>query len=261
MCINSSLLKKFFCLLLVMCVVSPSYADLATSDNSAFVTKEEFDNALNDFNERLTIFESGINSKIDSQVSSYLDRNGIWSGKQQELKNKNVNGFGFPAITLASNKGSCNSDLKSTLIVEKVDKSGFAVVKWSMISSNTSKAMNLQRLGYLFYLTYDTKSNMDCGMIATAIFYKVVDGTTTNLNSVTLISSLGQKANIGTSKFCLCTLSAPQTKLIFVTSFFVTKNEPLYFKINVNAHFIDCSSVSTDNQVNLNFNFDDITVY
>lgn len=50
---------------------------LSASDGSAFITKGEFDSSMAEINIRLTIFEAGINSKIESQISNYLDRNGI----------------------------------------------------------------------------------------------------------------------------------------------------------------------------------------
>lgn len=83
-------MKVFKCLVVMVIIFAIpiyTYASLSASDGSAFVTKGEFDSAIADFNSRLTTFEAGINSKIDSQVTSYLDRNGIWSGQKQDLKN------------------------------------------------------------------------------------------------------------------------------------------------------------------------------
>lgn len=78
-------IKNFLCVIMICSFVLPAYASLSASDGSAFVTKGEFDSALADFNSRLTTFEAGINSKIDSQVTTYLDRNGIWSGQKQDI--------------------------------------------------------------------------------------------------------------------------------------------------------------------------------
>ena len=71
--------------MLVISLTVPSYAALSSADGSIFITKSQFDSAMSDFSSRLTTFEAGINSKIDSQVTSYLDSNGIWSGKTQTM--------------------------------------------------------------------------------------------------------------------------------------------------------------------------------
>ena len=85
-----------FCLCIIICF--NNYA-INASDDTAFITKEEFDRTMADFNARLTTFESGINSKIDSQVTSYLDRNGIWSAAKQEVKTTKTKVFGLRKIS------------------------------------------------------------------------------------------------------------------------------------------------------------------
>lgn len=81
------MVKRLICAYLIITFVMPSFATTGVSDGTAFITKKEFDAALSDFNGRLSSFQAGINSKIDSQVSSYLDRNGIWSAKSMVLDN------------------------------------------------------------------------------------------------------------------------------------------------------------------------------
>lgn len=78
-------IKFLICGALICSMVSPSYASMTYADGSAFITKEEFDKTVANFNRRLSEFEAGVNSKIDVQVSSYLDRNGIWSKKAQKI--------------------------------------------------------------------------------------------------------------------------------------------------------------------------------
>lgn len=80
-------IKLIFCISLILSLVTPSYAVLQSTDGSVLVTKAEFDTAMANFNSKLTTFESSVNSKIDSQVTSYLDKNGIWSGKKQTTYN------------------------------------------------------------------------------------------------------------------------------------------------------------------------------
>lgn len=83
-------IKSFILIFVVISMIFNSHASTGVGDPNAFVTKEEFDLALSNFNSRLSEFEAGINSKIDSQVTSYLTRNGIWSGLDQTTESSGV---------------------------------------------------------------------------------------------------------------------------------------------------------------------------
>ena len=71
----------------------PTNAAVSVSDGSAFVTKAEFAADLNNLSNRMAQLENSLDAKIDSLVSSYLTRNGIWNGAKQELKNYYVADF------------------------------------------------------------------------------------------------------------------------------------------------------------------------
>ena len=78
--------KKFLIILsLIIGLTIPSYSAVSVSDGSAFITKNESDAAFNNLQSRMSIFENAIDAKIDSLVSSYLSRNGIWNGSKQTL--------------------------------------------------------------------------------------------------------------------------------------------------------------------------------
>ena len=81
------MLKKIFKTILVLslCVgISiPTNAAVSVSDGSAFVTKAEFAADLNNLSNRMAQLENSLDAKIDSLVSSYLTRNGIWNGAKQ----------------------------------------------------------------------------------------------------------------------------------------------------------------------------------
>ena len=80
--------SKMILIMIMICSFSfQSFAQLSISDSSAFVTKSEFSADLNSISSRLEQVESSLDAKIDSLVSSYLTRNGIWNAAQQELKN------------------------------------------------------------------------------------------------------------------------------------------------------------------------------
>ena len=55
------------------------------SDGSAFITKSEMAYQLNNLSSRMTLLENSLDSKIDTLVSSYLTRNGIWNGAKQNI--------------------------------------------------------------------------------------------------------------------------------------------------------------------------------
>ena len=98
--------KLFVCLTLILSIsLINSFAAISVSDGSAFVTKAEFAADLNNLSNRMSYLENSLDAKIDSLVSSYLSRNGIWNGEKQEvntppttqvgLKWKNTGGWGF----------------------------------------------------------------------------------------------------------------------------------------------------------------------
>ena len=74
-------------LVLSICVgiTLPTNAAVSVSDGSAFVTKSEFSSNLNNLTNRMAQLENSLDAKIDSLVSSYLTRNGIWNGAKQTL--------------------------------------------------------------------------------------------------------------------------------------------------------------------------------
>ena len=80
---------KFFVVFNLILSISliNSVAAISVSDGSAFVTKAEFAADLNNLSNRMSTLENSLDAKIDSLVSSYLSRNGIWNGEKQEIKN------------------------------------------------------------------------------------------------------------------------------------------------------------------------------
>ena len=77
--------KTILVLSLCLGISLPTNAAVSVSDGSAFVTKAEFAADLNNLSNRMAQLENSLDAKIDSLVSSYLTRNGIWNGANQEL--------------------------------------------------------------------------------------------------------------------------------------------------------------------------------
>ena len=70
---NKKTIKKIISLFIVMSLSMTSFAAVVSdNDGSAFITKSEFDSLKNDFQSQLDSYNTGIDSKIDSAISSYL---------------------------------------------------------------------------------------------------------------------------------------------------------------------------------------------
>ena len=77
--------KTILVLTICLGLTIPTNAAVSVSDGSAFVTKAEFAADLNNLSNRMAQLENSLDAKIDSLVSSYLTRNGIWNGAKQEF--------------------------------------------------------------------------------------------------------------------------------------------------------------------------------
>ena len=95
--------KKIILLVLMIAVPINSFAAVSVSDGSAFVSKSEFSSTINNLSNRVSTIENTLDAKIDSLVSSYLSRNGIWNGEKQtstreyilDMCGRNINGATF----------------------------------------------------------------------------------------------------------------------------------------------------------------------
>lgn len=80
---------KVFKTLLIFCLcfdqVFTINAAISVSDGSAFVTKAEFAADLNNLSSRMASLENNLDSKIDSLVSTYLSKNGIWNASKVDI--------------------------------------------------------------------------------------------------------------------------------------------------------------------------------
>ena len=94
------MLRKVFKTILVFTIcfgitIPANAGNVSVSDGAAFITKSELSYELNNLSNRMTQLENSLDSRIDSLVSSYLTRNGVWNGdNQQLLSNTFKYGFG-----------------------------------------------------------------------------------------------------------------------------------------------------------------------
>ena len=77
--------KTIFIISLCFASIINSNAAVSVSDGSAFLTKSELQSNLNNLSNRMAQLENSLDAKIDSLVSAYLTRNGIWNGRKVEI--------------------------------------------------------------------------------------------------------------------------------------------------------------------------------
>ena len=132
-----------------------SYAAVSVSDGSAFLTKSEMQSNLNDLKNRMAGLENTLDAKIDSLVSAYLTRNGIWNGKKQELSTYHCltnNVTNTHLYNMYKNQKSANLNVivdgvpaGKYVLVDGVDKSGLCNVAFE--TTGTGIAINTRTLG------------------------------------------------------------------------------------------------------------------
>ena len=93
------LFKTMVIFFVVFVMIFNSFAAISVSDGSAFVTKAEFSADLNNLSNRMSALENSIDAKIDSLVSSYLSRNGIWNGEKQTTSEVPTDAVGMKWIS------------------------------------------------------------------------------------------------------------------------------------------------------------------
>ena len=131
--------KTILILSLCLGISMPAYTAVSVSDGSAFVTKVEFDSDMNNLDNRMAVLENSLDAKIDSLVSAYLTRNGIWNGRKQELTTYNglsntpTNTQIF-SLYKSGLKANMNVKVDGVAdgcykLVERTDKTGLAHVK------------------------------------------------------------------------------------------------------------------------------------
>ena len=110
-----------------------SYANVTVSDGSSFITKSEMAYTLNNLSNRMSQLENSLDSKIDTLVSSYLTRNGIWNGDKQKIEKKQILDY-WKAMNITSITPDFNAVMTSGTLsygVEYKLKSG----SWTLINS------------------------------------------------------------------------------------------------------------------------------
>ena len=150
--------KTILVLSIVLGITLPSNAAVSVSDGSAFVTKAEFAADLNNLSNRMAQLENSLDAKIDSLVSSYLTRNGIWNGAKQDL---NENTWTIKdSVALPGRSGGYSYDSVLTdysyRVVDSLSKTGLCVVVMSQHSKYRDRIFGLTQKSGSFARVYDS---------------------------------------------------------------------------------------------------------
>ena len=165
---------KFFVVFNLILSISliNSVAAISVSDGSAFVTKAEFAADLNNLSNRMSTLENSLDAKIDSLVSSYLSRNGIWNGEKHEIlsfKDEAIWSNSW-AINQTSNEVIENKNISLT----KITKSGLLNLKFKLTGAN-NEANSVTAFGTLYFV-YSSHTNVSDPAKAVVTFkYRVSD--------------------------------------------------------------------------------------
>ena len=157
--------KTILILTLTLGITLPSNAagSVDVSDGSAFITKSELSYQLNTLSQRMTQLENSLDSKIDTLVSSYLTRNGIWNGANQKIGTS-----GSLTIRYGYTRGSTARNWYRSLA--SVDSSGSGINSDSSDTTLRFWATNISNVGevvnYNSNRTYSLIDNVNkSGMI------------------------------------------------------------------------------------------------
>ena len=243
------ILKKFILFILMIVFPISNFAAVSVSDGSSFVSKAEFNSSLNNMSNRIAIIENTLDSKIDSLVSSYLSRNGIWNGDKQKLESTTYWNVGIKDITLSGGNYATSETLIDNKVINKISKSGLLVGfvyytdgKRDQLNQNTS------RWGY--YLTYlgTNYFRSDSGIVLYLSMSEQISSAKTIKYSNVIASSFSQlylnQGDVASTMGAVLGISLPATEIIYPISFFVSKDSSIYISLGMDIHIRFCEKVT-----------------
>ena len=226
--------KTILILYLCIAISFTSNAAVSVSDGSAFITSAEFSSDINNLENRLAYLENSMDAKIDSMVSSYLTRNGIWNGAKQELSDavKEGNEYYFNCTFTTGDRGTKTDSIVkfSDVIVPKTSKAGMAF--GSFVYGNKHRGSP----NHWYYGLYATGAGgwiWDHNMCITLSFYESEQSVTTatagSLKSVVEIGkSIGMR-NWDPGGLILLAIPLPAWNVI-PFMFFVEKDKKIWWR-------------------------------
>ena len=239
-------------MILVLCIVIsiPANAAVSVSDGSAFVTKAEFSADLNNLSNRMAQLENSLDAKIDSLVSSYLTRNGIWNGARQDIVTTDCP-FPTPA-TLRDPVSVIVYDISTNgtkYELFKSNKSGMVFLVGSYNSNTTSWARHWWGYGLLCHSNSSGKNLYDDSLVAGLYFLDDNDVVMTvySLGGGRAISNYMN--GVDTNGRYNLAFALPKDPTTIVSNFFVEKDKKYYFQFRavVTAGFDTNSGIQYSN--------------
>ena len=230
--INRVFKTMFIMTLCLGITITSNAAGVQVSDGSAFITKSELSYQLNNLSSRMTQLENSLDSKIDTLVSSYLTRNGIWNGIKQTIV---TSVCPFPTPAELTNSGGIVYDVATNgtkFELFKANKSGLAFVTGTY-NSNTTAWTNH---GWGYYRLSHTdapgKNLYDDSLVAGLYFLSDTDEVLTVYslgNGRAISNSMSGSGTMGLRSYNLA-ISIPKDDYTIVNNFFVEKDKRYYFQ-------------------------------
>ena len=242
--------KTILILMICLGLTIPTNAAVSVSDGSAFVTKAEFAADLNNLSNRMAQLENSLDAKIDSLVSSYLTRNGIWNGAKQDLlfsyfdcESPISQAFDYDAYTV--------NVLGSKHNLFKANKSGLCFMEYDWYSTRGAAASAFWGYAGIGRKNGYYKNLPDDSLVLTLYFLNDSDDVLTvqTLTSAKSIPQGWNNADALQNSFYLAA-ALPPSRCRVINNFFVVKDENYYiqFRAFVNVGFSNNSVPSSVNQ-------------
>ena len=220
--------KTILVLSLCVGISLPTNAAVSVSDGSAFVTKAEFAADLNNLSNRMAQLENSLDAKIDSLVSSYLTRNGIWNGSKQQILQSY---YDLEQPSLTKLKANTAHDLKqigSKKAIYISDKSGMAMTSYTYKSISSS--VYKHSWGYIS-MSFGANDLYDNGMV---LSNNIIDQDDIIKSSIVLGSATGCINRTSNSTWNLL-VAVPEGGSRLVHTYFVSKGDSIYFQLRCNG--------------------------
>ena len=238
----NKIFKTFFILSICFGVSISSNAAVSVSDGSAFMTKAELAADLNNLSNRMAQLENSLDAKIDSLVSNYPSKNGIWSGTKQ-LTNSNVDDILPANVTLSSGSAQINTSLASGTYINNINKSGMLVSKYSYRNKDGVNS-NSTRWGYSGLMKLTSNHCSDNGVIVSLYIYENIGGMSTQKFSQIILNFCGKPSSAWNADYYNLYAALPANEVYGNVLFFVNKGSSITYEVKQIAHFYYTSTVS-----------------
>ena len=221
---KNKMYKTLLVLIICLGITIPTNAAVSVADGSAFVTKAEFTADLNNLSNRMAQLENSLDAKIDSLVSSYLTRNGIWNGSKQTLVTSQLSVTGNGLQNALSKKQKYYSIPKNS-----TNDSGF-IGNYTLVNELNKTGMAvcyIKATGYAQatkYGSHNGTKNVGTGNIY--VTFNVGSDVKFTASIGRLDSSAYNNGSTGGDYLIYAT-----TDLITIAQFFVQKNDKLMWDI------------------------------